>query len=119
MDDNIYQPPKSDLVDQADMANQQKLIRLKWITFFLLILIGLPGLFVTGCGIMFVGYAGIGLIFAIPGAIVCYCVCRGLRTVFSERGKDYAQLKETYVISLSFFVIVLFLLFVFGGSGIF
>ncbi len=107
MDHNMYQPPKSDLGDATNIADQSKLIRLKWITFFLLILIGVPGLFVTGCGIMFIGYAGIGLIFAIPGAIICYGVFRGLRTIFSERGKSYTQLKETFTATLLAFVILL------------
>ena len=113
--DDMYQPPQSELIKEEKLTNQKKQIRLKWITFFLLLLIGLPGLFVTGCGIAFISYDGVGLIFAIPGVIICYCVFRGLRTVFSKRGKDYARLKETYTISIVSFIILLLLLFAFIG----
>ena len=115
MNDDMYQPPQSELINGYELANQKKLVRLKWITFSLLLLIGLPGLFITGCGIVFISYSGIGLISAIPGTIICYCVFRGLRTVFSERGKDYARLKETYTIAIISFIILLFLLFALAG----
>ena len=112
MNNDPYKPPSSQIDHDQDNITKQKTVRLKWITFVLLSLIGIPGLFVTGCGILFIPAGGVGLFFCIPAAVVCYCVFRGFRTIFSKRGRDYAQLRSTFFIALLGVLVLLSFLFI-------
>ncbi len=99
MNHNPYRPPSSQIsLDQDNI--KQKTVRLKWITFMLLLLIGLPSLFIIVYSIFFIlpgdaestPFIPAASDFFIPAAVVCYCVSQGLRNLFSERSQDYQQL---------------------------